>query len=669
MPTIPTVSPMVSSRVSTFTLADSGSNVCLTNDLSILEDIHDIPPSPLDVAITGSDSVCTKSGFVTFAFKDGTVHRQPFLYNAQAAETIISPQHITKSSSHISTWVQGGSSDGSESGYLLFYGLDRSTVVMTLPLVRRNGLYYYTLVGDSGSGGREYQVAPSDTGLRVNRVSRPVSSSDQITSELWAARLGYCGTDQLLLIPSHTVGTPSSFKCHPFCFLNVKEDAKIQHQPRGPPDESVLKNGEQFHMDFGFIRASSSDYGITPPANPEDRVVYSFDGYSSYLLIVDRRSKRGWIFLRKTKEPPVDLVHIFLKKFGLSTGGIIRCDQGGELARSAKFRTMALGACLYVVEPTGADSPSQNGGAERWNGSMATTVRALLYGAGLPPKYWSAALLHAMYLHNRRVHVTTRVTPYEAWHGHKPDLSRLRVFGSRVSVKKTGERSAKLDLHAYHGIFIGYSATDKNIRYIDLDSGVVKTCHHAVFDEAWYTQPRRPPTAQHLYSIGLLNSEDTATASPPVRMDSAPDHPSTSRINSDAKVVHDFDITSRDLRQVYFSPSPYNAAFEEMLDKKYLLSSALSRDSYGGLEFLIMDQRLFLSGIKASSPFAQLVRWRSRLRGAWLIKIDDVPIDSLDAVSRALSTSSSKPGTQCILFPLGGSESWADFGGYPTDCY
>ena len=642
IPTIPAVSSLVCSRVSTFTLADSGSNVCLTNDLSILEDVHDIVPSPLDVAVTGSASMCTKSGIVTFTFKDGTVHRQPFLYNAQAAETILSPQHITKSSSHISTWVQGGSSDGSESGYLLFYGLDQSTVVMTLPLVRRNGLYYYSLSGDTS------RVDPTGSGLTACRASRPVSSCEQLTSELWAARLGYCGTEQLSLIPAHTVGTPSAFKCHPFRFLDVKEDAKIQRQPRGPSDESVLKNGEQFHMDFGFIRASSSDYGITPPANPEDRVVYSFDGYNSYLLIMDRRSKRGWIFLRKTKEPPVDLVHIFLKKFGLPLGGVIRCDQGGELARSAEFRTMALGGCLYVVEPTGADSPSQNGGAERWNGSLATTVRALLYGAGLPPKYWSAALLHAMYLHNRRVHVTTRMTPYEAWHGHKPDLSRLRVFGSRVSVKKTGERSAKLDLHAYHGIFIGYSATDKNIRYIDLDSGVVKTCHHAVFDEAWYTQPRRPPTAQHLYQIGLSPPEEISTAPTPTVV-SDTDRPSTFRTNNDAKVVHDFDITHRDLRQVYFSPSPFNAAFEEILDKKYLLPGALARDPYGGLEFLIEDNRLYLNQIKGGSPFAQLMRWRSRLRGAWLIQIDDVPIDSMDAVSQALSTSTSKPGTQCIL--------------------
>lgn len=268
VPTIPMVSSRIHSRVSTFTLADSGSNVCLTNDLTILEDVHDIPPRPLDVAVTGSDSMCTKSGFVTFTFTDGTVHRQPFLYNKQASETILSPQHITKRCPHISTWVQGGSGDNSESGYLLFYGLDRSTVVMSLPLVTRNGLYYYNLPGESDEVVHDSSPGPpSSSGFRVNKVNRPVSASDQLTSELWAARLGYCGTEQLGLIPSHVVGTPSQFKCHPFRFLDVKEDARIQRQPRGVSDDSVLKNGEQFHMDFGFIRASSADYGVTPPVN------------------------------------------------------------------------------------------------------------------------------------------------------------------------------------------------------------------------------------------------------------------------------------------------------------------------------------------------------------------------------------------------------------------
>jgi hypothetical protein len=54
---------------------------------------------------------------------------------------------------------------------------------------------------------------------------------------------------------------------------------------------------------------------------------------------------------------------------------------------------MALTEFGYKVEPTGADSPSQNGQAEKWNNVFAVTTCALLYGAALAPKYWLAALL------------------------------------------------------------------------------------------------------------------------------------------------------------------------------------------------------------------------------------------------------------------------------------
>lgn len=65
----------------------------------------------------------------------------------------------------------------------------------------------------------------------------------------------------------------------------------------------------------------------------------------------------------------------------------------------------------------------------------------------------------------------------------------------RVCVKQSGDRRSKLDRHDFTGIFLGYTASDHNIRYLDLDSGVVKSSHHAVFDEAWYMQPHRPPAA------------------------------------------------------------------------------------------------------------------------------------------------------------------------------
>jgi hypothetical protein len=112
---------------------------------------------------------------------------------------------------------------------------------------------------------------------------------------------------------------------------------------------------------------------------------------------------------------------------------------------------MVFNNYAYKVEPTGADSPEQNGQVERYNQTLATIVRTLLYGAHLPAKYWSAAATHAVYLMNRRVHSAIGMTPYEAWWDNKPDLSTLKVFGARVCVKVMGKRRAKLDRHDFGG--------------------------------------------------------------------------------------------------------------------------------------------------------------------------------------------------------------------------
>ncbi len=81
-------------------------------------------------------------------------------------------------------------------------------------------------------------------------------------------------------------------------------------------------------------------------------------------------------------------------------------------------------------------------------------------------------------------------------------------IGSRVCVHCAGHRHAKLNKHHFHGIFLGYMVTNHNIQYINLDSGLTKTSHHTIFDEAWYTSIHKcPPAAQFLYELGLKHEK------------------------------------------------------------------------------------------------------------------------------------------------------------------
>jgi hypothetical protein len=102
-------------------------------------------------------------------------------------------------------------------------------------------------------------------------------------------RLGSPGEQQLDLLPGNVTGIPNGFHYHPFWFIDWKEEARTQKQAAQRSAERTTDCKRQFYMDFGFMRASTSNF--TKPNKKVDRVVLSYDGFSSYLLIVDEASR------------------------------------------------------------------------------------------------------------------------------------------------------------------------------------------------------------------------------------------------------------------------------------------------------------------------------------------------------------------------------------------
>jgi hypothetical protein len=93
-------------------------------------------------------------------------------------------------------------------------------------------------------------------------------------------------------------------------------------------------------------------------------------------------------FCQASKSPPIFIVENFLVLNGLKSGPhFLRMDQGGELWRSNELIEVAA-AAGYAIEPTG---------------SNAASVR-----------FWSATLVHVVYLKNRLYHKALCMTPHEA---------------------------------------------------------------------------------------------------------------------------------------------------------------------------------------------------------------------------------------------------------------
>ena len=308
------------------------------------------------------------------------------------------------------------------------------------PLRYHNGLYYcdakvYTVDSDPvrPTCARTNALPAQPQMHRPAPKFVPTTRARQIESEVWALRFGSPGEGQLDALPKHVDGIPLIFEYHQFRHINYKEQAYIRKQPARKSAERLRKCVCEFFIDFGFMGASNDNY-----RHPnKNRIVQLYDGYNTYLLIVDGASCRVWVFLMESKTPPTAILRAFLTKFGLAKG-VIRTNQGGKLAWSDKFRSTMMDNFAYTVEPTGADSLSQNGRAEIYNGTLAVKVCTLLYSSGLPAKFGSAALLHSVYLHNRCVHSLVGMTPYKAWCGRRPDVTFLKKFGSKVCVRQSG---------------------------------------------------------------------------------------------------------------------------------------------------------------------------------------------------------------------------------------
>jgi len=59
----------------------------------------------------------------------------------------------------------------------------------------------------------------------------------------------------------------------------------------------------------------------------------------------------------------------------------------------------------------------------------------------LPEFLWEPAVEHAAYIQNRSFTTSIQgMTPYEAWHSHKPDVTHLCEFGAPVWILLQGQK-------------------------------------------------------------------------------------------------------------------------------------------------------------------------------------------------------------------------------------
>jgi transposase InsO family protein len=197
----------------------------------------------------------------------------------------------------------------------------------------------------------------------------------------------------------------------------------------------------------------------------------SIRGYKYFIIFVHEKTRYVSIYCMKRKSESLKYFKEYKAIADASTGGSfieLRSDNGGEYT-SKDFQSY-LSSNGIAWRPSTPRTPEQNAIAERAIRTICTKVRSMLLHADLSEKYWCYAAEAAAYIYNRMTHKASgNKTPFELFHGYKPNISNLRTFGcigvSHIKRKTRGPTSVSgqyIRLLGYHPTFGTYIVRTKS---------------------------------------------------------------------------------------------------------------------------------------------------------------------------------------------------------------
>ena len=320
------------------------------------------------------------------------------------------------------------------------------------------------------------------------------------TPELWHRRLGHLGYDNLSKLQSMVTGiniSPADIKSASTDTCTACTLGKQHRLPFGTSTTVTSKPLELLHTDL---------CGPMP--------VTSHGGNSYFITLLDDHTGYSIVQPLRRKSDVADFLKATITMLERQTGHTvqrIRSDNGGEFI-NADLATFYQSKGIRS-ETTVPYTPQQNGKAERLNRTLMEKARPMLADANLPKNLWAEAVTTANYLRNRSPATGHNATPYELFHGIKPDLSNLRTFGARAYAHVPSSLRTKLDTVSEPGRFIGYASNSKGYKIL-LDNGTLTISRDITFDETSNMRTADAPQQHSSNSLQQTEQHSTSLSQP-----------------------------------------------------------------------------------------------------------------------------------------------------------
>ena len=208
-------------------------------------------------------------------------------------------------------------------------------------------------------------------------------------------------------------------------------------------------------------------------------------GYRYWITFTDDHTRYRHVFLLKAKSEAFNAYLAFEALVENQLGTKIRRfrdDKGGEYIGHKWNEHFTKRGIIH--EHTTTATPQQNGISERTNRTLLEGITAMLQDAKLPSYMWGEALqLFVRILNATPTSALPNITPYEAWHKEKPNLSMLRVFGCRAYVHVQKQNRDGLQSHTRKCIYLGFEDGYKGWKCYDPKTKSIVVSRDVIFDE------------------------------------------------------------------------------------------------------------------------------------------------------------------------------------------
>ena len=249
-------------------------------------------------------------------------------------------------------------------------------------------------------------TSPSSTSPKFAFNTRYTHSLD-----LWHRRLAHVNEDALLYMAKHSLIT--GMDLHKNGSLSPCDRCVKGKHPQAPFPKQAENQAEsplgRLHIDIqGPFKGSIA------------RFQYA-------LAVIDDHSQAGWKRFLKHKNDAKDKITTLITKLETFTERkvkTIRFDSGGEfLGTELRNWFKSKGITLEISAP---DMQQQNGVTKRYNCTTHERALAMLKDLKLADGFWPEAHEYSNYVHNQTPTAALKQqTPYEAFHGKKPNVSAL----------------------------------------------------------------------------------------------------------------------------------------------------------------------------------------------------------------------------------------------------